>query len=120
MRIVYPPGSAWQMLSEGSAKGLKARDRGLPCAACVKGGLTNERLTDQAVYFVITELIKKTGIEQFSPHDLRGSFISFLLDNGHDIKTVADIVGHADVRTTAGYDRRGEQRKKIVNRAIDL
>jgi site-specific recombinase XerD len=41
-------------------------------------------------------------------------------DNGEDIKTVADIVGHADVRTTAGYDRRGEQHKKAANRSIDF
>lgn len=120
-RVVYPPERAWQMVSEWLEEGLKGRDSGPLFCRIRKGGVaTVERLTDQAVYFVIRELIKKTGIEQFSPHDLRGSFISYLLDHGHDIKTVADIVGHADVRTTASYDRRGEQRKKIVNRTIEL
>lgn len=86
-----------------------------------KGGdLTIQRLTDQAVYYIMQCLIQLTGIERFTPHDFRGSFISYLLDQGEDIKTVADIVGHADVRTTAGYDRRGEERKKIVNRTINL
>ena len=77
-------------------------------------------MTDQAVYYITQRLILLTGVESFSPHDLRGSFISYLLDNGEDIKTVADIVGHADVRTTAGYDRRGEARKKSANRSIDF
>jgi len=119
-RIVYPPVRAWQMMTEwldergGEAKGP------LFCRIRKGGMLTEERLTDQAVYYIMQRLILLTGVEQFSPHDLRGSFISYLLDKGEDIKTVADIVGHADVRTTASYDRRGEQRKKIANRAIDF
>ena len=120
-RVVYPPARAWQMLTEWMDEGLAARSTGpLFCRIRKGSSPTQDRLTDQAVYFVIKQLIAKTGIKEFSPHDLRGSFISYLLDNGNDIKTVADIVGHADVRTTAGYDRRGEQRKKAVNRSIDL
>ena len=75
--------------------------------------MTEERLTDQSVYFLVKHWILKTGLEGFSPHDLRASFISLLSDNGEDIKTVADCVGHSDIRTTAIYDRRGEETNSV-------
>lgn len=78
-----------------------------------KGGvITNARLTDQAVYFLVQKWVVMAGIPNFSPHDLRGSFISYLLDAGEDISTVAEMAGHASITTTARYDRRGEKRKK--------
>ncbi|MBI3898912.1 MAG: tyrosine-type recombinase/integrase [Gammaproteobacteria bacterium] len=119
-RLVYPPARAWEMVNEWIDGGRCAGDGPLFCRIRKGGVITQERLTDQAVYYLIKRLIAFTGVKRFSPHDLRGSFISYLLDHGEDIKTVADIVGHADVRTTAAYDRRGEQRKKKANRAIDF
>jgi site-specific recombinase XerD len=119
-RIVYPPVRAWEMMQEWISGG-RGEDPGPLFCRIRKGGMvTLDRLTDQAVYYIMQRLIVLTGVESFSPHDLRGSFISYLLDNGEDIKTVADIVGHADVRTTAGYDRRGEARKKSANRSVDF
>lgn len=119
-RIVYPPQRAWEMVREWISDGRGGHGGPLFCRIRKGGAVTIDRLTDQSVYYVMKRLIGLTGVDNFSPHDLRGSFISYLLDNGEDIKTVADIVGHADVRTTAGYDRRGEQRKKIANRKIDF
>lgn len=119
-RMVYPPARTWEMLREWISDGRGDHAGALFCRIRKGDVVTTDRLTDQSVYYIMKRLILLTGIENFSPHDLRGSFISYLLDNGEDIKTVADIVGHADVRTTAGYDRRGEQRKKIANRKIDF
>jgi len=78
-----------------------------------KGGeIQKRRMTDQAIYNLLLNHAKQAGIARFSPHDLRRSFISELLDRGADVVTVQQLAGHSNVSTTAKYDRRGERAKK--------
>ena len=76
------------------------------------GGIQERKMTDQAIYNLLLNHAKQAGITRFSPHDLRRSFISELLDRGADIVTVQQLAGHASIQTTANYDRRGERAKK--------
>ncbi len=78
-----------------------------------KGGkVEDRRMSDQAVYNMLSSHAEQAGIARFSPHDLRRSFISELLDRGADVVTVQQLAGHASVQTTAKYDRRGERAKQ--------
>jgi len=76
------------------------------------GKIQDRRMTTQAIYNLLCKCAAAAGIKHFSPHDLRRSFISELLDRGADISTVQQLAGHSSIQTTAKYDRRGEKAKR--------
>lgn len=83
-----------------------------------KGGtIIPRRMTDQSVLDLVRRLARRAGIPRFSPHDLRRTFIGDMLDLGVDISTVQQLAGHAQVTTTARYDRRGEH---VRRRAAEM
>ena len=79
-----------------------------------KGGRldTSKPMTAQAIYNMLTKRAAEAEVKQFSPHDMRRTFVSDLLDAGADIATVSKMAGHANVQTTARYDRRPEDAKR--------
>jgi integrase len=84
----------------------------------MKGGrLVVRRLIPHAVYKLTQKRAQQAGVKAFSPHDLRRTFVSNLLDAGADIATVQQRAGHAGIATSAKYDRRGEAAKR---RAVEL
>lgn len=47
--------------------------------------------------------MKRIGLPDMSPHDLRHTCASLLLQSGADIKSVQDILGHSDASTTLNF-----------------
>lgn len=76
------------------------------------GVLQTQRLTEGGVYDMLAELGLKAKVADFTPHDLRRTFATHLLDAGVDALTVSKLMGHASVQTTMGYDKRGEGAKQ--------
>lgn len=82
--------------------------------------VTDNRLTDQAIYYILDIRRLEAGLDKCAPHDMRRTFATAMLENGEDLITVKDAMGHASVNTTQRYDRRGEQRLRRARDRLDI
>ena len=73
------------------------------------------RLSDRYVRKVIDEVVRKCQVEyKVSPHTLRHTFATDMLNNGADLMTVKELLGHSSVNTTGIYTHvSNEQLKKV-------
>ena len=60
-------------------------------------------LTRQGAWMILRTAAGRAGLSQISPHTLRHSFATHLLDGGADIRVVQELLGHASVTTTQIY-----------------
>ncbi|HPR35226.1 MAG TPA: tyrosine-type recombinase/integrase [Anaerolineaceae bacterium] len=80
-----------------------------------KGGkISLKRLSAQAVYYILKCRQKESGVASFSPHDLRRTTITDMLEADIDVLTVSAIAGHASADTTRRYDKRPEDTKRAA------
>lgn len=62
-----------------------------------------EALTRQRVWSVVRETARAAGLNDVSPHTLRHSFATHLMNHGADLRSIQTMLGHEDVGTTADF-----------------
>jgi integrase/recombinase XerD len=82
---------------------LAAARKSGPAPANVFLNARGGRLSRQSAWNIVSAAAARTGIRGVSPHTLRHSFATHLLEGGADVRVVQELLGHASVTTTQIY-----------------
>lgn len=75
-----------------------------------------KRLTREMLWVLVKKYVKRAGLNPgTSPHTLRHSFATHLLAGGADLRTVQELLGHANIRTTQLYTHVDRDRLRSIH-----
>ena len=77
---------------------------------------TGKALTREDIYRIVVKYVRRCGVSgKTSPHTLRHSFATQLLQRGADLRSVQDMLGHADIGTTQVYTHVDAARLRAIH-----
>ncbi len=122
-RTLYVTGNAACALSDWLNVIFATGCKNCPLFCAIrKGGmvLPGISISTTSLDKILCKRSAQAGLSDLDWHDLRRTTASNLLDAGADISTVAGILGHSSVNTTARYDRRGERARIKASELISV
>jgi len=105
------------LLGSESQKALRnyLRETDSVSAKAVFVNKNGTRLSDRSVRRIVDKYVKLCSIQQkISPHSIRHSFATHLIDNGADLRSVQELLGHKNLSTTQIYTHLGANRLKEI------
>ena len=101
--------------STGSGSRARSRDSGRGASPHLFLGRHGRALTRQMVWLLVKRYIRRAGITKpVTPHTLRHSFATHLLERGADLRSVQLMLGHADIGTTQVYTHLSRAHLKAI------
>ena len=80
----------------------------------------NQPISDKTVWIVCSEAARRAGIsKRVTPHTLRHSWATHLLEAGTDLRTIQVLLGHGDLETTAQYLHLSQRHLQAVTNPLD-
>jgi integrase/recombinase XerD len=80
----------------------------------------DQPMSDKAVWYACTEAARHAGIsKRVTPHTLRHSWATHLLEAGTDLRTIQVLLGHHDLETTARYLHVSQRHLQAVANPLD-
>ena len=91
--------------------------RAAPDAPWVFVSRGGKALTREMLWVLVKKYVRRAGLNaKVSPHTLRHSFATHLLAGGADLRTVQELLGHANIRTTQQYTHVDRDRLRAIHR----
>jgi integrase/recombinase XerD len=99
-------------------EGLRPRlTQGMPDCPSLFVSRGGKPLTRESLWVVVKKYVRRAGLPtKVSPHTLRHSFATHMLERGADLRTVQELLGHSNIQTTQRYTHVDRERLRAIHR----
>ena len=93
-----------------------------PTVYLFEGQKAGQPMNDRSIQHAVGQCVKLAGLTQykFSAHSLRHSFATHMLDNGNDIHTIKELLGHSKIETTMIYLHLQKKKRAALASPFDV